>query len=375
MGVSVVLDIQPICEQFDIAGTFVAAEPWGTGHIHDTYRVECSRDAATVRYILQRINHSVFKDPIGVMDNIRRVTAHIRSKLEKQKAPDLDRRTLTLVPARDGRPYCRDENRNFWRMFPFIENTHIYDSVRSPAEAFEVAKSFGEFQNLMLDLPDPALHETISNFHHTPKRMEAFEEVLAEDVCNRAAAAQPEIEFALERKQMTAVLIELLHTGAVPERVTHNDTKFSNVLIDDATGQGICVIDLDTVMPGLALYDFGDMVRTATSPACEDIRDLSNVHMQMPMFEALVRGYLPKTGSFLTKTERRHMAFSVKLITFETGLRFLTDYLVGDTYFKVQREGHNLDRCRAQFKLVESIDTQEDEMNGFVESCKGDNVG
>ena len=368
------LDLKSICEQFDIAGTFVAAEPWGTGHIHDTYRVECSRDTAPVRYILQRINHSVFKDPVGLMDNIRRVTGHIRSKFEKLQEPDPQRRTLTLVPARDGQPYRRDGDGNFWRMFPFIENTHIYDSVRSPSEAFEVAKAFGEFQTLILDLPGPALRETIPNFHHTPKRMETFGEVLAEDICNRASAAQPEIEFALEREQMATVLIELIHAGAVPERIAHNDTKFSNVLIDDTTGQGICVIDLDTVMPGLALYDFGDMVRPATSPACEDIRDLANIKMQMPMFEALVRGYILKTGSFLSRTERQHMAFSGKLITFETGLRFLTDYLAGDTYFKVRREGHNLDRCRAQFKLVKSIETQEDEMNRFVEGFKGDHA-
>jgi len=373
--VSVALDIKPVCEQFDIAGTFVAAEPWGTGHIHDTYVVAYTLDNAPVRYIVQRINHSVFKDPVRLMENIQRVTAHIRTKLEQQGVPDVDRRTLTLVPAHDNRPYYRDEDGNFWRTFPFIENTHIYDSVRTPAEAFEVANSFGGFQNLLRDLPGPPLHETISNFHHTPKRIEIFDEALAEDVSNRAAAARPEIEFALEREQMAAVLIELLRAGAVPERVTHNDTKFSNVLIDDSTGQGICVIDLDTVMPGLSLYDFGDMVRTATSPACEDIRDLANVHMHMPMFEALVRGYLSSAGSFITKTERRHMAFSGKLITFETGLRFLTDYLVGDTYFKIRREGHNLDRCRAQFKLVESIETQQEEMNRFVEAFKGDNVG
>jgi len=373
--VSVALDLKSICEQFDIAGTFVAAEPWGTGHIHDTYLVAHTRDDAPARYILQRINHSVFKDPVGLMDNIRRVTAHIRKRLSERETPDLDRRTLTLVPAHDGGPFYRDRDGNFWRTFPFIEDTHTYDAVRTPDEAYQIAKSFGAFQDLLRDLPDPALHETISNFHHTPKRMETFREALAENICNRAAAARPEIEFAIEREQMAAVLIELLHNGAIPERVTHNDTKFSNVLIDDATGEGICVIDLDTVMPGLALYDFGDMVRTATSPACEDIRDLSNVHMQMPMFEALVRGYLSATGSFLTETERQYLAFSGRLITFETGLRFLTDHLVGDTYFKVRREDHNLDRCRAQFRLLESMEKQEDEMNRVVDAFRGDNAG
>jgi Ser/Thr protein kinase RdoA (MazF antagonist) len=210
------------------------------------------------------------------------------------------------------------------------------------------------------------LHDTIVDFHHTPKRLLALEKAIASDVAGRAIHAKPEIEFALAHQSITSVLLD----ANLPERVTHNDTKINNVMFDDATGEGICVIDLDTVMPGLALYDFGDMVRTVTSPVMEDERDLSRVTMQLPMFEALVRGYLSSTGCFLTQAEKQHLAFSGKLITFEIGLRFLTDYLAGDTYFKVHRFGHNLDRCRAQFKLVESIEQQEEKMDRLVQSIE-----
>jgi aminoglycoside phosphotransferase (APT) family kinase protein len=210
------------------------------------------------------------------------------------------------------------------------------------------------------------LHDTIPDFHHTPKRFRALEQAIASDVAGRAILATPEIDFALAHQSMASVLLD----ATLPERVTHNDTKFNNVLLDDATGEGICVIDLDTVMPGLALYDFGDMVRTTTSPAMEDERDLSKVTMQFPMFDALLRGYLTTAGGFLTKAEKQYLAFSGKLITFEIGIRFLTDYLAGDTYFKVHRNGQNLDRCRTQFKLVESIEQQEERMVRLVESLE-----
>ena len=216
---------------------------------------------------------------------------------------------------------------------------------------------------MLASLPAPRLHETIRDFHHTPKRFAALETAIAADGLNRAALAKPEIEFALSRRPMVGVLIE----ANLPERVTHNDTKFNNVLLDDETGEGICVIDLDTVMPGLAAYDFGDMVRTTTSSAKEDEQDLSKVSMEFPLFEALVRGYLDSAGDFLTRAEKQLLAFSGILITFEIGIRFLADYLSGDTYFKIHREGQNLDRCRTQFKLVESMEQQADAMNGLVE--------
>jgi aminoglycoside phosphotransferase (APT) family kinase protein len=219
---------------------------------------------------------------------------------------------------------------------------------------------------LLASLPAPRLHDTIPDFHNTPKRFTALVEAIASDVTGRAVQAKPEIDFALKHQPIASVLL----SANLPERVTHNDTKFNNVLLDDDTGEGICVIDLDTVMPGLALYDFGDMVRTTTSPAMEDERDLSRVTMQFPMFEALVRGYLTSAGDFLTRAEKQHLVFSGKLIAFEQGVRFLTDYLAGDTYYKVHRESQNIDRCRTQFKLVESIEQQEERMERLVQSIE-----
>jgi Ser/Thr protein kinase RdoA (MazF antagonist) len=236
--------------------------------------------------------------------------------------------------------------------------------LRTRHRAFEAARAFGQFQKLLADLPGARLHDTIPDFHNTPKRFAAFQKAIAADSASRVNGAAKEIKFAFEHKPMTNILLD----AGLPERVTHNDTKFNNVMLDDATGEGVCVIDLDTVMPGLALYDFGDMVRTTTSPAKEDEKDLSLVTMQFPMFEALVRGYLSTAAEFLTPAEKRFLAFSGKLITFEIALRFLADHLAGDVYFKVHRENHNLDRCRTQFKLVQSIEEQEHAMNKLVAS-------
>jgi hypothetical protein len=296
------------------------------------------------------------------MENVQRVTAHLAEKCGG--ATDQSRRSLTLIAARDGRSFYCDAQGNHWRVYIFIEKARTFDAVESPSQAFQAAKAFGQFQKLLADLPAPRLQDTIPDFHHTPKRFAALEKAIADDVSNRARLAQPEIEFALRHKAICRVLLE----ANLPERVTHNDTKFNNVMLDDATGEGICVIDLDTVMPGLALYDFGDMVRTATSPAKEDERELSKVTLQFPMFEALARGYLSSAGEFLTPAEKKFLPFSGQLITFEIGIRFLTDFLAGDTYFKVHRDGHNLDRCRTQFKLVESIEQQETAMNKLVET-------
>ena len=351
-----------IVRHFAIDGAFVDAAPYGSGHINDSYCAVFNGGAARSRYIVQRINHHIFKNPVAMMENIERVTGHLAAQVTGD--PDGDRRVLTLIPTRDGASYFHDEAGNYWRAYRFIQNATTYDAVESTAQAFEAAKAFGRFQQMLSTLPAPRLHDTIPDFHHTPRRLLALEKAIEADVVGRAATSKPEIEFALAHQSMVS---ELLNAN-LPERVTHNDTKFNNVMLDDATGEGICVIDLDTVMPGLVLYDFGDMVRTTTSPAKEDEQDLSRVTMQFPMFEALVRGYLASASSFLTLAEKRYLAFSGKLITFEIGIRFLTDHLAGDTYFKVHREGHNLDRCRTQFKLVESIEQQEDRMNRLVES-------
>jgi len=358
-------DIRSVAENFQILADFQSAEPYGTGHINDTYAATYSQGGRPIRYIHQRINQNIFKNCPDLMENIERVTEHLRAKLACQT--DVTRRALTLVPARDGRMFHIDAQGECWRTYVFIEEARTYDAVESTKQAFEAAKAFGQFQGLLADLPSPRLHDTIPDFHDTPKRFAALEKAIEADAANRAQTARAEIEFALRHKPITGRLIDLQARGALPERTTHNDTKFNNVMLDDATQEGICVIDLDTVMPGLALYDFGDMVRTTTSPALEDERDLSKVCMQFPMFEALVRGYLASTGNVLNKAEKQELAFSGKLITFEIGIRFLADYLAGDVYFKVHREGHNLDRCRTQFKLVESIEQQEEAMNRLVE--------
>jgi hypothetical protein len=362
MGMKWRHDVPAVTRQFLIEGEFLSAEPYGSGHINDTYCVVLQSRGARTRHILQRINHHVFRNPLAVMENIQRVTAHIRQKLSS--GPDVMRRVLTVIPTRDGGACHRDEQGNHWRAYFFIERAQTYDAITSPRQAFEAAKAMGRFQQMLADLPPPRLHDTIPDFHHTPRRFAALEKAIAADVANRARLAKSEIEFALRCRAMTSVLLE----AGLPERVTHNDTKLNNVMLDDATGEGICVIDLDTVMPGLVLYDFGDMVRTATSPATEDERDLSKVMMQFPMFEALARGYLATAADFLTPAERRLLAFSGKLITFEIGLRFLTDFLAGDAYFKVHRDGHNLDRCRTQFRLVESIAQQEEQMSHLVDT-------
>src|SRR3984957_13230821 len=355
-------DAQAAANQFDFSGEVLSLTPHGSGHINDTYLVTCQGRAAPVRYILQHITRHGFHDLVAVMGNVERFTAQLAKQTpgEPASAP----RALHVAPTRDGRGWSHDAQGETWRAYRFIENARTYETATSTGQAFQAARAFGQFQQQLSSLPPPRLHETIPDFHNTPKRFAALEQAIAANAAGCVALAQPEIEFARSRQAITGNLLDV----GLPERITHNDTKFNNVLLDDKTGEAVCVIDLDTVMPGLALYDFGDMVRTTTSPAAEDEQDLSKVKMQFPMFEALVRGYLESAGAFLTPAEKKYLAFSGRLITFEIGIRFLTDYLAGDTYFKVHREGHNLDRCRAQFKLVESIEQQEDEMNRLAES-------
>lgn len=357
--------LHAVAARFQFRGEAVAFVPYGNGHINDTYLVTCNGAGAPARYILQHINRHVFHSPAVVMQNIERVTAHLAAQVAHE--PDRARRALTLVPARDGSNWYVDPDGETWRAYPCIENARSYETATSAAQAFQAAEAFGRFQQQLASLPSPRLHETIPDFHHTPKRFAALERAIAADAKGRAKLAQPEIDFALAHQSITGFLLQ----ADLPERITHNDTKFNNVLLDDATGASLCVVDLDTVMPGLVLYDFGDMVRTTTSPAAEDEQDLSKVTMQFSLFEALVSGYLAAAGEFLTEAEKRFLAFSGKLITFEVGIRFLADYLAGDTYFKIHREGHNLDRCRTQFKLVESIELQEEKMNRLVESIAG----
>lgn len=354
-------DPEAVIRAFLINGAFVETRPHGNGHINDSYCVSFAENGAPRRYLLQRLNTEIFKRPELLMENVQRVTSHLAAKLAGQQ--DAERRVLSLVAARDGKTWHREGDGSFWRVFQFIENARAYESIETPAQAFETARAFGNFQRLLADLPAPRLHETIPAFHDTPKRFTDFEAAVLEDARGRVARVAPEIEFAMARKKICSTLLD----ASLPERVTHNDTKLNNVMFDASIDEALCVVDLDTVMPGLALYDFGDMVRTATSPTQEDERNLDRVTMRFEMFEALVRGYLSSAGDFLTSAEKKLLPVAGRVIAFEQGIRFLGDYLAGDLYYKVSYEGQNLDRCRTQFRLVESMEKQSEAMQRLVD--------
>jgi len=362
--------VAKIGDQFAVHGEFLLGEEIDSGHINSTYRATYRQpDGSVQRFIIQAINSNVFKDPYAVMQNVERVTRHINGKVLRKKH-DLGGQTLNLFPARNGGFWVEEPDGVVWRCYNCIEGCVTYNIVENTRQAFQAAHAFGAFQDLVSDLDPEQIVETIPDFHHTRKRFERLLEVAAADPFNRLDSVKAEFAFILERKHYTGQLIDLVDAGKIPVRVTHNDTKINNVMIDVHSDEAVCVIDLDTVMPGLALYDFGDMIRTATSPAAEDETDLSKVEMQMPMFEALVEGYLGAAGKFLNETEIEHLVFSGKLITLEVAIRFLTDYLEGDVYFKTHRPGHNLDRCRNQLKLVEKIEAHEPEMNAFVKKVR-----
>lgn len=360
--------LQEISKEFQIYGQILHAEPCKIGHINETYTATYAQGGVEVRYIHQKINKHVFLAPDQVMENLMRVTTHIRHRLEQEAAADITRRVLIVVPTRDGRSYFVNSDGDFWRTFVFVEGVQSFESVESEQQAFEAGVAFGSFQSYLSDLPGERLHETIPHFHNTSDRYKALLEAIERDHVNRAGNVKKEIEFCQRQAPIVDVILKGLASGEIPERVTHNDTKFNNVMMDRKTGKSMCVVDLDTVMPGSVLYDFGDMIRTTTSPTLEDERDLKRVKMHMPSFQALARGYLTTASSFLAPAEKNLLAFSGKLIAFTIGLRFLTDYLDGDHYFRVHRPGHNLDRARTQFKLVESIHKQEETMQKFVDS-------
>ncbi len=359
--------LQEISKKFQIYGEILHAETLKIGHINETYTATYDQGGTRVRYIHQKINRTVFKNPEDVMHNVMRVTTHIRKKLEANQVRDLTRRSLIVIPTRDGKSFHKNGADEVWRTFVFVEGVETYEAVQSPQQAYQAGRAFGEFQRLLVDLPGARMFETIPDFHNTRKRFTALQQAIQKDRFNRANDARAEIEFALKHEPVVDVILNAMAKGKIPERITHNDTKFNNVMLDVLTGEAMCIVDLDTVMPGCALYDFGDMVRTTTSPTMEDEQDLAKVRMQMPMFKKLAEGYLSSAGQFLTRNEKAHIAFSGKLITFEIGIRFLTDYLSGDTYFRIHRPGHNLDRCRTQFKLVESIERNEEAMQKYAD--------
>lgn len=358
-------DLKSIAGAFALRGPFVSGEPYGSGHINDTYKVIVDMGGAPAAYILQRINRNVFPNVPKLMENIVRVTTHLHDKIVAAGG-NFSRETLTVIPTLDGGTWFQDAEGGCWRAYLFINGAQTYDAVTKPEQAYQAASAFGTFQRELADLPGGPLFESIPRFHDTPARFETFLKSLDADKLNRAASAKREIDFALARKDAISAVVNGLADGSIPSRVTHNDTKINNVMLDDATGKGVCVIDLDTVMPGSVLYDFGDEVRTTTATAAEDERDLTKVNFRLDLFKALVCGYLSTADDMLVPAEKNLLAASGALITFEIGLRFLTDYLDGDIYFKVHRDGHNLDRCRTQFCMAQQMDEQLDEMNRIV---------
>jgi len=358
---------EEIAEKFKFAGEYIEAKPYGFGHINDTYAIYFRKPDGNIhRYILQRINTNVFKCPEQLMRNIEMVTSHLREKII-QSGGDPIRNTLNIIPAADSKSFYKSPEGDYWRAYIFIENAKTYQVAESRHHFYNAGKAFGKFQELLADFPAEKLSETIPDFHNTPKRFKAFIDAVEKDVMNRAAEVRAEIDFVLKRENDTRVLIELNNQGKLPLRVTHNDTKFNNVMIDDVTGEGICVIDLDTVMPGFSLYDFGDAIRSGANPADEDEKDLSKVCIDLDLYESFAKGFLETAGKSLTTVEVEYLPFSAKLMTFECGIRFLTDYLNGDKYFKIHRKEHNLDRARTQFKMVADMEEKIDQMKMIVE--------
>ena len=347
--------LQRMAGKMCVKGKFIEGIPFGSGHINDTYRLAFEEDNGKVHlYTFQGINHHVFPNPPEVMENIDRVTTHLAEKIAADKSGKR-RDTIRLLKTTDGKPYCFDSDGNFWRAYHFVDDVNSYDMLSTPEQAYQIAKSFGEFQCDLADLPGKRLNETIKDFHHTPRRYRQLWDAVKSDPVGRVKDVSRELDIFHSLEDECSTLVRALEEGAIPERVTHNDTKCNNILLDNKTGEGACVIDLDTVMPGLVHYDFGDMVRGGTGTTAEDEPDYSKVHMRMEMFEGLLKGYLESARKFLTKEEIELLPLSGKIITLEIGTRFLADYINGDIYFKTSRPAHNLDRARVQIALAQSI--------------------
>ncbi|MBQ7598914.1 MAG: aminoglycoside phosphotransferase family protein [Clostridia bacterium] len=356
--------ITDVCRAFGITGEPTDYQVFTSGHINSTFRIAFEENGQTQKYLVQNVNTLVFKDPDALMENIVRVTHYLRKRIREQGG-DPERETLHFLKTTDGK-LCLHRGERCWRVYRFIDHSFTYELLTDAAPFRSAGERFGHFQRLLADYPIESLYETIPDFHHTPKRVAALEAAAAADVVGRAHSVQNELSFALERKGDAEVALRLLKEGKVPLRVTHNDTKLSNILFDETTKQGICVIDLDTIMPGLSLYDFGDAIRFGAATAKEDERDLSLVSVSPELFRAYTAGFLSACVNALTEAEIDHLAFSAKLMTYECGVRFLTDYLCGDTYFKIAAPDHNLVRARNQFKLVAEMERMMPELEQIV---------
>ena len=348
--------MEQVLQQFCLDGTPISCEPLGNGHINRTFRVVCDNRKA---YTLQRINRVAFRHPEELIENIDAVSRFIDRK-------QIGLECIRLCRAKDGRKYCIDDQGEFWRAYDFISGGISLDMPRDRNDFYQAAVAFGKFQQALADFPAASLYETIPHFHDTIDRLRQFRAAIEADVCGRVKDVGPEIDFLLAREQELGTLCRMLAAGELPLRVTHNDTKLNNVLLDEKTGEGVCVIDLDTVMPGLAAYDFGDSIRTGASTAAEDETDLDKVQFSLPMFRAFAEGFLAEAGAALTAREKELLPMGAKLMTLECGMRFLADHLNGDKYFRVHRENHNLDRARTQFTLVRRMEEKWDEMTSII---------
>ena len=361
--------IEEVIAGFDFTGELKECVPYGSGHINDTYRLAFQTEDKRRHYILQRMNKTIFNNPVELMENVSGVTSWLKKKI-MENGGDVERETLNIVNDKQGCPYYVDSEGEYWRVYLFIEGATCYDQVKDEEDFYQSAVAFGHFQRLLADYPAETLHETIVNFHNTVDRFRQFQNALALDSCGRAKSVEEEIRFVLEREELCHTLVDMQADGRLPLRVTHNDTKLNNIMIDDKTGKAICVIDLDTVMPGLSANDFGDSIRFGATTAAEDERDLDKVSFDLHLYEVYVKGFIEGCSNALTDIELEMLPMGAILMTFECGMRFLTDHLEGDHYFKIHREGHNLDRCRTQFKLVKEMEEKLSEMKAIVQKYK-----
>ena len=354
--------IENIVSAFEVEGKVAEHVPFGNGHINVTKLV--TMDNGT-QYVLQRINKNVFKRPDLLMENYVGVTKFIRNKIEATGGDPL-REVLNAIPAKDGKPFIIDEEGEYWRLLVYVTESMSYDKVERPEQFYDSAVSFGDFQYMLRDYPADTLHETIVNFHNTPDRFRQLTEAIENDAKGRLAEVAAEVEFARSRQEFAGTLERAHAEGKLPLRVTHNDTKLNNILFDTNTGKALCVVDLDTIMPGYSVNDFGDSIRFGATTALEDETDLSKVNFDISLYELYVKGFIEGAKGGLTEGELEMLPIGAIMMTFECGMRFLADYLNGDTYFRIHRPSHNLDRCRNQFKLVADMESRLDEMKAIV---------
>ena len=347
-----------VLQKFFPGEEIVTVGPHGSGHINHTFAVET---AGGQKYILQKINTEIFKDVEGLMENVVNVTDYLRGQIAKEGG-DPERGTMRALPTVDGKYYFKDAEGGCFRVYRLIDDVISLDQAENEEALYASGLAFGRFQAQLADYPAQTLHETIPDFHNTPKRYQAFEKAVEEDCCKRAASAASEIAFIKARKAQKEILTDLLKAGELPLRLTHNDTKLNNVLLDPQTYEAVCIVDFDTIMPGLTAYDFGDAIRFGANTAVEDEPDTSRVSLSLPLYKAYVKGFMEGCGERLTPKEIETLPLGAKTITLEQGIRFLTDYLQGDTYYQTSREGQNLDRCRTQLALVADMEQKWDEM-------------